>query len=199
MRKLLLAAGLMAILVWILVLDRTLPWSPVMAVAPQPQDEPPAAGQPADQLIVAAVSADAAIAWPAYRDLEQIGHCPNLADSPESPVGLLAAAYGGPDSDAQRVRDAILLLVKQGCDINQYSAVGLTPLHGAVIGRQPDLLRILLEQGADPMLRVIPIPGNPLDRSIAHLDAYGVALVLRKKFPADAALHKIQELLKPAA
>src|SRR5688572_11407550 len=126
MRKLLLAAGLVTILIWVLVLGRR-PGPPMMAVAAQPQDQPPVASQPADQLIVAAVSADAAIAWSAYRDLEQIGHCPYLANSPESPVGLLAAAYGGPDSDAQRVRDAILLLVKQGCDVNQYSAVGLTP------------------------------------------------------------------------
>jgi ankyrin repeat protein len=166
---------------------------------PHTPDETQVTGPSAEQLIVAAASADAAVAGSAYRDLEKLGHCPYIPDSPESPVGLLAAAHGGPDSDVEHVRNAILLLVRQGCDIDQYSAAGLTPLHGSIIGQQPELLRFLLEQGADPGLRVIPIPGNTLGRTIAHLDAYGVALVLRKKYPDDASIREILNRLKPAA
>ncbi|MGH8560369.1 MAG: ankyrin repeat domain-containing protein, partial [Nevskiales bacterium] len=114
-------------------------------------------------------------------------------------VGLLTAAYGDSTSDTSRVLDVIRLLVKQGCDIDQYNASGLTPLHNAVLFRQPDLLRFLLEQQADPLLRIIAIPGKSPGRTLANLDAYGLALTLRVKFPDDVAVDEILKLLKPAA
>lgn len=202
MRKLFLFAGLLVILVLGVVLNRTRPDAPAaFPVEAQTglQSGPQTTRQPADQLIVMAVGADAAAASNAYRDLERIGYCPYLPDSPESPVGLAGAAHDQNSVDMTRIRDTISLLVKMGCDIDQYSAAGLTPLHGAIIGRQPDLLRFLLEQGADPKLRVIPIPGSQLGRTIAHLDAYGVTLVLRKKFPDDAAFAEILKLLQSGA
>jgi len=204
MRKFFLFVGLLVILILMVVPGRIRSGAPTPSVSPPvPQTETQAelrtTGQPADQLIAAATSADVATASNAYRDLERIGYCPYLADSPESPVGMLTAVYGDPASDTARVRDAIVLLVKQGCDINQYSAAGLTPLHNAVLFRQPELLRFLLEQGADPKLRVIPIPGKPQGHRIAHHDAYGIALVLRKQFPDDAGLKEILELLQPGA
>lgn len=153
----------------------------------------------ADALIVLAVGGDAAKAQRAQRTLRDLGHCPYLAESPEGPVGLAANSYGLHDNDNDRVQQTIRLLLELGCDINQYSAVGLTPLHGAVIGRQPELLRLLLAEGADPKLRVIAIPGSELGRSIAHLDAYGVAQVLLRKFPDDPTVRELVDLLKPSA
>ncbi len=205
MRKLFLFAGLLVILTLILVLNRTRPDAPPQPAAfpveaqTELQSDSLTTRQPADQLIVASVGADATAASNAYRDLERIGYCPYLLDSPESPVGLAGAAYDLHGNDTSRIRDTIRLLVKLGCDIDQYSAVGLTPLHGAIIGRQPDLLGFLLEQGADPKLRVIPIPGSQLGRSIAHHDAYGMTLVLREKYPDDTALREILKLLQPGA
>jgi hypothetical protein len=205
MRKLFLFAGLLVILIVIVALNRTRSDAPspqplALGVESQVELQPGSRALvlPADQLIVAAVGTDTAIASNAYRDLERIGYCPYLLDSPESPVGLAGAAHDK-NSDTTRIRDTISLLVRMGCDIDQYSAAGLTPLHGAIIGRQPDLLGFLLEQGADPKLRVIPIPGSQLGRSIAHLDAYGMTLVLRKKFPDDAAFTEILKLLQPGA
>lgn len=201
MRKLLLTLVLVVVLAPILVFSRSRPGPPALPAVIQTEQpaELQAANQSADQLIVQAVGPEAATARQAYAQLQQIGGCPYLPDSPEGPVGLAAAAFDLHGSDRERVRETIALLVQQGCDVNQYSAAGLTPLHGAIIGRSPDLLRILLEQGADPRLRVIPVPGSPLGRSIAHLDAYGVALVLRNKFPDDATVREILDLLRPAA
>lgn len=155
------------------------------------------AALPPDSLIVVAVSADPLRARLAQRRLRQLGRCPNLAESPEGPVGLAGAAYDLEGSERQQVGRTIKLLLRQGCDIDQYSSAGLTPLHGAIIGRQPGLLDNLLEQGADPLLRVIPIPGSDLGRTIAHLDAYGVALVLKTKFPDDKHFGEILNRLRP--
>lgn len=154
------------------------------------------AALPPASLIVEAVSAGPLRSRLALRRLHQLGHCPNLAESPEGPVGLAGAAYDLDGDDKGHVSGTIKLLLRQGCDVDQYSAVGLTPLHGAIIGRQPDLLDTLLEQGADPLLRVIPIPGSALGRTIAHLDAYGVALVLKAKFPDDERLGEILNRLQ---
>jgi hypothetical protein len=197
MRNLPLALGLILVLLLLLVFARMRPEAPASPGAAP--DEPLAAELPADQLIAAAAGRAAADAWFAYRALEQAGRCPYLADSPETPIGMLTAAYGTPDSEVEHVREAIRLLVRQGCDINQYNAAGLTPLHNAVLFRQPALLRFLLEQGADPRLRVIAIPGRETGHRIAHLDAYGMAQVLRDQHPDDDAVHEIVELLKPAA
>jgi hypothetical protein len=215
MRKILIVLPLLLLLVLMLAYGRErllsqppapVPESPAPVAAPvaapaSPAAVPativPAASLPADQLIVQAVGADAALAQQAQDALQKLGQCPHLVDSPEGPVGLAAASFGLHDNDADRVRSTILQLVRLGCDLDQYSAVGLTPLHGAVIGKQPELVRYLLEQGADPKLRVIHIPGKELGRSIANLDAYGLALALRRKFPDDDNLKAITEILKP--
>ncbi|HXG28128.1 MAG TPA: hypothetical protein VNJ47_04680 [Nevskiales bacterium] len=166
------------------------------------EPEPPRAEDlqsDAGSLIVQAVSGERLRAWRAQRQLKKEGRCPFLPSSPEGPVGLATSAYGLYDNDSERVQQTIHLLLQLGCDIDQYSAVGLTPLHGAVIGRQPELLRLLLAEGADPKLRVIPIPGSELGRGIAHLDAYGVALVLQRKFPEDPRVRELLDLLKPSS
>lgn len=208
MRKILIVLPLLLLLALMLAYGRERLLSPPpapVAETPAPAPAPaspavaPAAKPPADQLIVQAVGADAALAQQGQDALQKLGQCPHLLDSPEGPVGLAAASFGLHDNDANRVRSTIQLLVKLGCDLDQYSAVGLTPLHGAVIGKQPELLRFLMEQGADAKLRVIHIPGKELGRSIANLDAYGLALALRKKFPDDNSLKTIVEELKPKA
>lgn len=196
MHKSLIAVGVVVILGLVVLWQRSGTGLPPPAATVPPASPPesaaaPAAIRPPDQLIAAAAGADAKEAAAAYRALEQIGQCPYLGDSPETPIGMLAAAYGTATSDNARVRDAIRLLLQQGCDINQYSAVGLTPLHNAVLFRQPELLRFLLELGADDKLRVIHVPGNTQGRSIANLDAYGLAMALRKKTPEDVALAEI--------
>jgi hypothetical protein len=207
MRKILIILPLLLLLVLLLAYGCGRPASPPApapapeASTPTPTPASPALAPPAnlsaDQLIVQAVGADAALAQQAQDALQKLGQCPHLVDSPEGPVGLAAASFGLHDNDADRVRSTILQLVRLGCDLDQYSAVGLTPLHGAVIGKQPELVSYLLEQGADPKLRVIHIPGKELGRSIANLDAYGLALVLRRKFPDDNNLKAIAEILKP--
>lgn len=155
-----------------------------------------AAALPPSQLIVEAVLSDDGRARAAQRRLRALGHCPYLDDSPETPVGLAGAAFDLPGSDGAQARRTIELLLEQGCDIDQYSAAGLTPLHGAIIGRQADLFDFLLGAGADPLRRVVSIPGSTLGKSIAHLDAYGVALVVQSKHPDDPGLTRILERLQ---
>lgn len=194
MRKKLIDIILGTVLLLILMQGCTRRTSPDQSTAEsgaEAQTGPQEETRPADQLIAAAASANTADALSAYRTLEQRGSCPYLENSPETPVGMLAAAYGAADSDNTRVQDSIRLLVKLGCDIDQYNATGLTPLHNAVLFRQPELLRFLVELGADTRLRVIHVPGNKLGHSIANLDAYGLALVVQEKAPADKALAEI--------
>ena len=152
---------------------------------------------PPPQLVVEAVLNDDWRARSAQNQLRGLGGCPYLDDSPETPIGLAGAAYDLPGSDGAQARRTIELLLEQGCDIDQYSAVGLTPLHGAIIGRQADLFDFLLEAGADPLLRVVSIPGSALGTSIAHLDAYGVAQVVNSKHPDDPGMARIMERLQP--
>lgn len=155
------------------------------------------ASLPPSQLIVEAVLNDESRASSAQDQLRRLGYCPDLGDSPETPIGLAAAADDLPGSDGAQARRTIELLLELGCDINQYSAAGLTPLHGAIIGRQAELFDLLLAAGADPLRRVVSIPGSALGRTIAHLDAYGVAQVVKQKHPEDPALARILERLHP--
>jgi hypothetical protein len=198
--------SLLAAIILLALLSSGCEPKPPKAAAPPPTSGPaepeeldaPVGADPVE-LIVQAVAGDASRARRAQRALREMDQCPYLADSPEGPIGLAANSYGLHDNDNGHVQETIRLLLQLGCDINQYSAAGLTPLHGAVIGRQPELLRLLLAEGADPKLRVILIPGSELGRSIAHLDAYGVAQVLLRKFPDDPNVRELLDLLKPSA
>lgn len=146
--------------------------------------------------MLAAIGTDAASAQSALRQLEQEGLCPHLQDSPETPIGLLVAAYGRVDRDNARIQSLIRLMVGLGCDVNQYNASGLTPVHNAVLFRQPELLQFLLEQGADPLLRTVAVPGKATGQKTANLDALGFALALQSRQPDEKAFGEMAVILK---
>lgn len=168
--------------------------APEPAAASAPTEAEPA--MPADTLLLLAVSTDAAQAQQAMRQIERMGQCPHLADSPESPVGLLVAAYDNAQSDAARIRELISLLQRQGCDIDQYNATGLTPLHNAILYRQPELVDFLIRQGADPLLRTIYVPGQASGQKTANLDALGFALALKARQPDQPVYAEMADTLR---
>ena len=64
-------------------------------------------------------------------------------------INFIVAGYGEPSTDDGYAKRLILDYQAYGCDINEYDATGLTPLHDAILFSQPEMVRFLLEIGAD--------------------------------------------------
>jgi len=62
---------------------------------------------------------------------------------------FLVSAYGGEGVDNNRVKAYISRFVKQGCNVDEYDMGGMTPLHGAILFAQPEVVQLLLENNAD--------------------------------------------------
>ena len=78
---------------------------------------------------------------------DPMGYTPlhNTADPP---------GKGRPPIATQTGRNAVaVLLLRHGADVNAQTDHGDTALHGAVMANNPDLVKVLLEAGADPNLR----------------------------------------------
>ena len=92
--------------------------------------------------------------------------CPVGLHAPNSVVGAAIANYDGSSArQRQVIRDLVATLIDNGCSPNQYGEDGLTPLMGAVLEGNPELVSMLLSLGADPLLRVkASNPGVPYFR-----------------------------------
>jgi ankyrin repeat protein len=90
------------------------------------------------------------------RSLLEIGADPNQADPAGFPPLIAALSGGHPKPGAPgrpRVADILALLLLFGADPNQRGINDYTPLHMAVSERNEEAVRLLLEAGADPLLR----------------------------------------------
>jgi len=106
-------------------------------------------------------------AWLADKKLMTLGlkDCELSFDAEKdagSAISFLVAAYGGDNVDNSRVEAYIIRLIKQGCSVDVLDEEGMTPLHSAVLFNQPDLVKFLLENGAD-MRKKISRPGKRVD------------------------------------
>jgi uncharacterized protein len=106
------------------------------------------------------------------RTLLEIGADPNPVDHAGFPplIAALSCSRSHPGSPARRdVDDMIRLLLSFGADPNQRGINDCTPLHMAVSERNLTAVQILLDAGADPLLKTridnCEIPGEMADRA----------------------------------
>ncbi len=71
------------------------------------------------------------------------------------PIEFILNALGDDSVDKNKVFRTADTLVDIGCDLNEHSAIGLTPLQGAVVISDPLATEYLLNRGADPYLEAI--------------------------------------------
>jgi len=91
-------------------------------------------------LLMAAQSA------PMVRLLLEHGAVPEIRDK----IGATALHYAVTCHEAMEI---IPLLLERGADIDATDGMGFTALISAVVNDQPDLVRLLLDRGADPGIR----------------------------------------------
>jgi ankyrin repeat protein len=77
-------------------------------------------------------------------------------------INFLASIYVGENVDTSRVEEYIAEFVSQGCSPDEYDLAGMTPLHGAILFSQPQLVELLLDNNADATKR-IKRPGKRVD------------------------------------
>ena len=69
-------------------------------------------------------------------------------------------------------REAVAQLLDVGRWVDKPDSNGLTPLMAAVLGRDPDMVRLLLERGADPNLQA---PGGEVALEMARANGDGAS------------------------
>jgi ankyrin repeat protein len=90
------------------------------------------------------------------RELLEIGADPNLDDQSGFPSMIAALSchqIAGGSKQRTDVAEMITLLIAFGADPHQRGINDYTPLHMAASVNHPEAARILLEAGADPLLR----------------------------------------------
>lgn len=108
------------------------------------------------------------------RKLIELGADVNQADTHSHATPLMYTAMAlssrGYSPSTQGVRNEIAkLLIKHGADVNRAIPHGDTVLHRAVVDRNPELIRVLLQAGADRNAKTLQ-GYTPLD--IAKFPAY---------------------------
>jgi ankyrin repeat protein len=102
--------------------------------------------------------------------LKVINSCKNWDLDDISPIHFVLNGYNykgsGNNKIILEVSDTFL---NQGCDINSYDSLGITPLHASILSLEPDVVKYLLKNGADPLKKAIEgrdFQGNPEKRYI---------------------------------
>ncbi len=80
--------------------------------------------------------------------------------------------------------ETVRLLISGGADINAQDDFGCTALHDAVFYDLPDIVKLLLESGANPNIRDKESGSTPLDKAIS--DGYADIVELLLLYGADA-------------
>lgn len=88
----------------------------------------------------------------AYR-LKQVSHCPTEPFSPSTPLSFLVAAMDEADADLERIKELFRRYLNIGCDINAANR-GLRPIHEAILFKNASIVSYLLENGANPNLKI---------------------------------------------
>lgn len=140
--------------------------------------------------------------------------CPPLQAGPESAIGFVVNALTADAAQgaAEEVRSVIVDLLAAGCDINEYSSFGRTPLMNAVLYADPKAVQMLLALGADPQLRLRPGSARStsppaFEKSVEGLNCaeFAERLITRlteRNLPTDnarAVLRLLQASGRPAA
>jgi len=79
--------------------------------------------------------------------------CPAL-ERDATVLGQTLRGYGLEGFDRHRVLATASHLIDLGCDIDQRSLTGHTPLHEAILYNEPDVVRFLLAHGADATVTI---------------------------------------------
>ena len=162
---------------------------PKPAAKPAPKPEPIAkpASKPAPVVVAAAPAAEpkpAAEPTPAAEPKPAAEPTPAPAlVAPAAAVAPAVAPLRGPPpivlkyNDVMTAvlysdREAVAQLLDVGRWVDKPDSNGLTPLMAAVLGRDPDMVRLLLERGADPNLQA---PGGEVALEMARANGDGAS------------------------
>jgi len=86
-------------------------------------------------------------------------------------------------------REVARLMIAAGADVNRASSDGVVPLRSAVFGKDEEMVKLLLEAGADPLLK-------PKYSQIGDLRS---ALETAELLPRDPTADRIREMVRVAA
>lgn len=95
-------------------------------------------------------------------------------------IVLTAGLYHEPGFPRDRALQIIDVALAAGCSIEEPDEVGSTPLAAAILYNEPELVRFLLERGADPYLK-LSSPKPYLDGR----DAFEIVDFLMSKQPSQ--------------
>jgi len=87
-----------------------------------------------------------------YR-LKHLSHCPSEQFKPSTPLSFLVAAMDSADTDLERAKELFRHYQSVGCDINAANR-GLRPIHEAILFKNISIVSYLLENGANPNLKI---------------------------------------------
>ncbi|TBV05921.1 hypothetical protein DNK34_11850 [Pseudomonas dryadis] len=87
---------------------------------------------------------------------------------------LMAAAYGESEERKGMALAQMKKALEAGCPVDEPDQMGLSALNGAILYGEPELVKLLLERGADPRRRIVS-PKTTLDGldSFAFLELLG--------------------------
>ncbi|WP_207390765.1 hypothetical protein [Phytopseudomonas dryadis] len=87
---------------------------------------------------------------------------------------LMAAAYGESEERKGMALAQMKKALEAGCPVDEPDQMGLSALNGAILYDEPELVKLLLERGADPRRRIVS-PKTTLDGldSFAFLELLG--------------------------
>lgn len=70
-------------------------------------------------------------------------------------IGLMVDAYGNhPKLENETILKIINIAIEAGCNIDETNPLGLSPLNSAILLNHPILVKLLLEHGANPRLKI---------------------------------------------
>lgn len=106
----------------------------------------------------------------------------HMTDGRSTAPTLVAAVELYHDGEFPRERglQIIDVALSAGCSIDEADDVGSTPLVAAILYNEPELVRLLLQRGADPYRRI----SSPKPYMNGR-DAFGFLALLQEKLPAE--------------
>ena len=115
--------------------------------------------------------------------LRPLGFCkPDSSDH----MPFLHVVLHGSSPDA---REAARLMIASGADVNRISPDGIVPLRSVVLRKNEEMVLLLLEAGADPLLKP----------EYSQIGDFSSALETAESMPSDSRADRIREMVRAAA